>query len=337
MKTEFRHAGAILSIVLLVVSGCRSIGSAPEPAGIATAGQDVTAQLSLARLSERHGDPDYAAQMYRVILSENPNNPTAHHRLAVIAAQQQRLDDADRHFERAMAAADPTAELLSDRAYAYYLRHDLDNAERLAREALSKSPQNQTARNNLALVLGERGQFEESLNEFRRVVGEAEAQANLAYAKTMAGDLAGAEETYHLALQRDSQLRPAAQALLELHDRRIGIVRDASPEIAFAPRRAQDPNYSAAVGMNARNPTSPATRSTQESGPKHSHFISDASGQQVSPTPSRAQPASFQGGRRNQPQVTLIPSETQGVPTGGRWPAPWQAPTWQAPTWQGGQ
>ena len=109
MKTEFRHAGAILSIVLLVVSGCRSIGSAPEPAGIATAGQDVTAQLSLARLSERHGDPDYAAQMYRVILSENPNNPTAHHRLAVIAAQQQRLDDADRHFERAMAAADPTA------------------------------------------------------------------------------------------------------------------------------------------------------------------------------------------------------------------------------------
>jgi hypothetical protein len=85
------------------------------------------------------------------------------------------------------------------------------------RQAIAANPQNQAARNNLGLVLGETRRYDESLAEFRRGgKGEAEAQANLAYAQTQAGDLAGAKSSYHRALALNNELKPAAEALVQL-------------------------------------------------------------------------------------------------------------------------
>ena len=82
--------------------------------------------------------------------------------------------------------------------------------------AIEIDPQNQSARNNLGLVLGETGRYDESLAEFRQAGGEAEAQANLAYCKTRAGDLQGAKSAYHRALSLNQELKPAAEALMQL-------------------------------------------------------------------------------------------------------------------------
>ncbi len=233
MELKRWNWGWVAILGLTVTSGCSMIPTAPPEVAEVPPQQEVDpqARLSLARLSERHGDASQAAELYQAILRDEPQNQTAHHRLAVIAAEEQKLDLANQHFDQAMACGSPTADLLNDRAYFYYLQQDLETAEKDARQAIALEPRNKVARNNLALILGEKGQFDESLVEFRRVVGEAEAQANLAYVRAMAGDLDGAEKNLHKALELDSTLRPAANALLELSDRRRGIVRDVAPTI----------------------------------------------------------------------------------------------------------
>ena len=93
----------------------------------------------------------------------------------------------------------------------------MQEAEAVFRQAIAADPQNRSARNNLGLVLGETRRYDESLAEFRRGgKGEAEAQANLAYAQTQAGDVAGAKSSYHRALTLDNELKPAAEALVQL-------------------------------------------------------------------------------------------------------------------------
>jgi hypothetical protein len=140
----------------------------------------------------------------------------AHHRLAVIDSRQGRLDQADKHFKAAMKSGRPSVELLSDYGYALYLKEDLEEAERVLREVVQREPRHTAARNNLALVLGEQGRFNESFQEFRMAVDEPEALANLAYVKTQMGEFEDAQKAYHRALALKGDMRPAAEALIQL-------------------------------------------------------------------------------------------------------------------------
>ncbi|MDA1051394.1 MAG: tetratricopeptide repeat protein [Planctomycetota bacterium] len=247
--------GSAAIVGLLVTSGCHLIKTAPPSPPPVSLEDSAETRMSLAKLRERHGETTEAAELYQAILRDDPQNQAAHHRLAVIAAQGQQLDLADHHFEQALASGKPTAELLSDRAYAHYLRDELEMAENAARASLALEPHNAAAHNNLALILGDKGQFDASLAEFREAVDEAEAQSNFAYVKAMAGDLAGAEKTYHHALEKNSTLRPAAHALLELHDRRKGVVRDVAPQIAAVGPRSEDRAVLTSFSSPAASPT----------------------------------------------------------------------------------
>lgn len=178
--------------------------------------QSLDAQLSLARLSERHGKLDFAKQIYENALESAPNNVVAHHRLAVIDARQGRLDQADKHFKAAMKSGRPSVELLSDYGYALYLKEDLEAAERILRDVVEREPRHTAARNNLALVLGEQGRFNESFQEFRMAVDEPEALANIAYVKSQMGEFQDAQKAYHRALALKGDMRPAAEALIQL-------------------------------------------------------------------------------------------------------------------------
>lgn len=178
--------------------------------------QSLEARLSLARLSERHGKLDFAKQIYEKALETSPDNVVAHHRLAVIDARQGRLAEADQHFKAAMKTGHPSVDLLTDYGYALYLHEDLDAAERVLREVVEREPRHTAARNNLALVLGEQGRFDESFQEFRMAVDEPEALANIAYVKSQMGEFEDAEKTYHRALALKGDMRPAAEALIQL-------------------------------------------------------------------------------------------------------------------------
>ncbi|MEQ8789791.1 MAG: tetratricopeptide repeat protein [Pirellulaceae bacterium] len=251
-------AACCLAVCCVVAApGCVSSFGWPSRTGPAANLRDeFDTQLSLARLSERHGQNDQARKIYEAVLKKSPDNQMAHHRLGVMAARESRPAEAEAHFRRAAEAAPPTVELLNDMGYCLYLQDRMNDAEQTFRQALEIDPQSKLAHNNLGLVLGEMGRNEESLKEFRHAVGEAEAHSNLAYARSQAGDVRAAEQHYHRALALDQTLRPSAEALVDLARMR------ASLENAHSAR--------ARVADHAREQDAVALASAQEPAPRRS-------------------------------------------------------------------
>jgi len=201
-------------------------------------GQKKTDMMALARLNERRGQTDIAKKMYERELEANPRNATAHHRLAVIAAQEERWDASNEHFRIARELAPNNADLLSDLGYALYLQHRLSEAESCLKTAVQIDPRNAAAQNNLGIVLGVQGRFEESLAVFKRTGTAAEAYNNLAYVHAQLGDIDQALANLHQALSLDSNLRTAAVAMMQLNEIQQRLEKMHQSEQAIAQREA---------------------------------------------------------------------------------------------------
>lgn len=212
-------AACVYGIVLFVTTGCSLTPTLPKWQWPWVARrQELDRALSLARLTERQGNLDEAMMTYRKVQEADPDNVLAHHRVGAVAVKERRFEDARASFETAMRLAEPSAELLNDVGYLYYLRQELPNAEAMYRQSLTKDPRNKQARNNLGLALAEQGRFDEAMAEFRQVGTEAEAYSNLAYIQVKVGELAEAEKNCHKALSLDNSLRPAAETLMQVAD-----------------------------------------------------------------------------------------------------------------------
>ena len=222
MRLGFILLGLTCTLCLI---GCKQLplrDHFPNMAGRKTkpvVDEKLESQLSLARLSERHGQHEYATQVYKAILRKHPENVAAYHRLAVIAARESEFAEAETHFQKALELGDRSAHLLADVGYYFYLRDQLDEAEKLLRESLEADHNQKGARTNLALVLGEQGRFDDAYAEFNKVLSDGESHANMGYIYSLNGDLDQAEREFHIALSLDNTLRPAAEALLELNNR----------------------------------------------------------------------------------------------------------------------
>lgn len=218
MRCRGLESSLCLVLAAVATAGCASLPPASSlmPGGAAKTNQTLESQLAMARLSERHGETRTAEQIYRGVLQQDPRNQLALHRLGVLAGQIGENEKAAEHLEAAAQVGPPSSELLNDIGFNLFVMKRLPEAEAAFRQAIAADPQNKAARNNLGLVLGETQRYEESLAEFRRGSSEAEAHANLAYAKTQAGDLPGAQSSYHQALTLDKELKPAAEALIQL-------------------------------------------------------------------------------------------------------------------------
>lgn len=200
------------------LSSAKAETAAPKAAGQP---QDsvLESQFALARLCERRGEKESAKEFYCVMLKKAPRDARLHHRLGVLAVQEGDFATAEGHFSTARSLAPPTAELLSDIGYCFYLQHRLPEADGALNDALKLEPTNAAAINNLALLRGKEGRFQESLELFKRTNTEAEAYANLAYVLAQNGELAQAREMYLRALTLDNGMRAAAQAVLQIDDR----------------------------------------------------------------------------------------------------------------------
>lgn len=225
----------------------------------------IIAQVSMARLSERHGQPEFAERIYQQVLVRHPDNLQAVHRLAVVAAKRGHYGESQRLFERALKLGPPSAELLSDYGYCLYLQDDLSQAERVLRDALGRDPQYTAARNNLALTLGEQERFEESLAEFRKAVGEAEAHANLGFVQSQLGYYEQAEASLHRALNLNPDLKPAAEALIQLAQAQGKMPTQARPiptrvRHAIAREDASDPQPADTVRLTSHETADPSRR-----------------------------------------------------------------------------
>lgn len=205
----------LLTCVLLLatLSGCALSGRQP----FARKSDDtIERSISIARLSERHGNTQQARNMYIRLASEYPNHPVAHHRLGVMAAKAGNYQEALEHLNRARQAGGETPDLLCDIGYLYHLQNNNAAAQQHLRAAITADPQHKRAHNTLGLVLAEEGRFNESLEAFRRAVNEAEALSNLAYVQVQLGAFEEAEANYHRALQLNQSLKPAAEGLMSI-------------------------------------------------------------------------------------------------------------------------
>jgi len=186
---------------------------------VASPGQDKKPKespIALARLCERRGQPEQAERFYQAIIEKEPQNPLPYHRLAVMRARAGRFPEANEYFDKALALGQPNATLLSDAGYNLYLQGRAEEAEKLLRQAVELKPRDASTCNNLAILLSEKGAYGESLALFRRAGNEAQAHASLAFMLAQQGELEQARTHYSRALSLDPNLRPAAEAMVQL-------------------------------------------------------------------------------------------------------------------------
>ena len=218
-----------------LTSGWKSPAAAkPDPVlPPASQGDKIQGPLALARLSERRGQPAQAEQLYRVVMERDPQNPTPYQRLGVMRAKEGRFKEADAFFAEALRRAPSDTNVLCDVGYSYYLQHRLEESEQVLRRALEIKPQDERVCNNLAVVVGDQGRDGEALVLFQRVGSEARAYANLAFIYTQRGEMDKAKGAYSRALALEPNLRPAAEAMVQLSQ------TERSPAPARAPAPAE--------------------------------------------------------------------------------------------------
>ncbi len=226
MKLSFHN---LIAVCLLgLVSGCVHFPVANETAfeklrNNVKSDDTLDLQFGIARLTERNGNPHEAKSAYLEILKDHADHAGALHRMGVMLVKEDQLEEAIPYFESALEysvqQSKPAPELLGDLGYARFLAGDLDQAETNLLSAHKQIPDDKRILNNLAIVVGLKGDLTRSLALFRSGNPEAEALASFAYVQTRIGDLEGAKRSYHLALESDSSLKVAANGLIELHQK----------------------------------------------------------------------------------------------------------------------
>ncbi len=210
---------AVVSGMLFQV-GCASIlTSTAMKKRLRAENEQASSEYSSAKQFEAQGKLEPAREVYLHLHETHPKNPEYLHRLAVVNTRLQRMGEASRYYEKAYKLDPKNVRLLADMGYAAYLMGDLPNAEQILRDAMELKPNDPLTTNNLALVVGARGNMDESLELLKSVSSEAEALASLAYIHAQRGETKKAEQQYHEALAINPNLRYATKAIAELEKR----------------------------------------------------------------------------------------------------------------------
>jgi Flp pilus assembly protein TadD len=267
-------------------SGTISDLASPAPTSPKNGKPKKIEALSMARLHEKRGQFEQAVKIYERELATSPKKAHIHHRLAVISAREGKWDKSREHFTEACRLEPRNSEILGDLGYALYLQHELTEAEACLLAAVDANPRNKAAQNNLGIVQGVLGKYDESLEAFRRAVPEAEAHANLGYVHMQLGDAEKAMGELNQALNHDSSLKTAAVALVQLNDLKQRLSPKDLDKMLIA---GQQPATGAA---KPENPAAVAQAAPQYAAASSSLPVSGApvSETQVSETNSRAVP-----------------------------------------------
>ncbi len=245
----------VLAGMACIACGCASkltplgLGKVPVPSA---SEESIDIQFGLARVAERNDRTEDAKRAYHAIISTNPKHAKALHRLGVIESQAGNFSRAFDYFTRAESLGNPSAELLGDFGYAQYLNKNMVAAAATLRRALELSPDDKRNNNNLALVLGMQGRYDDALAQFRQTGTEAESVAGLAFVQSQTGDTSSAKSNFLRALDYDSTLEVAANALVELEKK--------SPMTDVAIRGRSRVSRSPGMGLEVAEVARPQTR-----------------------------------------------------------------------------
>ena len=142
--------------------------------------QSVAENLKAGNTAAEQDQLDEAKLNYQKVLEDQPNHEIAHHRLAIIADKQRDYHAAERHYLGALKSNQSNPDLLSDLGYSYFLQGRYRESEQSLRQALAAQPSHLRALNNLGLLYGTKGDYDQALAMFRRTGTEHEAQDKMA-------------------------------------------------------------------------------------------------------------------------------------------------------------
>lgn len=183
----------------------------------AKVGPDFAEGLMQGRQLERAGKLAEARDAYQRLIVKYPERHEPYHRLGVVADRQKRYREAVALYSQAVAL-NPDPEIFNDLGYCYYLQGQLDKAESALLKAVSMKPANARFRNNLAMVYGHQGRYDEAMEQFRRGGSEADAFYNMAFILAARDDVQGAKNCLMLAQAADPMHEKAREALVSFQE-----------------------------------------------------------------------------------------------------------------------
>lgn len=237
----------LLVVSAVSLSGCNQARQLAQRVNPETERQ-VETKLMLGRAHENEGKSEQAEKLYREVLALDQENGLACHRLGVVLMSRGETDGGLLYLEQANLLLPDQPDIVADLGYAYLESGQPEQSLPLLREAYQRNPQDKRIVNNFAQALGLTGEYDQSFALFRQIMTEAEATSNLAYIHAQTGNGQKAMELYSRALDLDPELRPAANALIQLAEMRSEF-------------EAQRP---ASVQWAARQTTASATRQVDE-------------------------------------------------------------------------
>lgn len=110
-------------------------------------------QLKKAEQLYRQGDLAAAKEIYRTACQDDPDNPDIHHALAVIAAQSDRLTEAQSHLKNALTLKPNDCRLLNSLGNIFNRQKDWGNARSAFDQAIKQDPTYAPAYAGLGLCL----------------------------------------------------------------------------------------------------------------------------------------------------------------------------------------
>jgi Flp pilus assembly protein TadD len=167
---------------------------------------------------ERAGDWKQAREVYEEVRKTQPENIEAVHRLGIVADAQRRHAEAEQLFLLVLERQPRNAALLADLGYCYYLQGQLAKAESALAKATKLEPAEPRYWNNIGLVIGHQGRYEEALDCFRKSGSEADAHYNLAFIYSAQERVTDAKRSFHAALAHDPTHRRAREALASFEE-----------------------------------------------------------------------------------------------------------------------
>jgi Flp pilus assembly protein TadD len=129
----------------------------------------------------------YAQALDVLDRAHTPDQPDWHilNVQGAVLDQLGRHDEARRHYASALKIKPNDPSVLSNLGLSYVLTNDLKRAEATLREAAAQPGAAPKVRQNLALVVGLQGRFDEAEKIVRADLPPAEAEANVAYLRDM--------------------------------------------------------------------------------------------------------------------------------------------------------
>ena len=190
--------------------------------------------LSQGRALLERGFIGEAIAQLSVAAVTGPDLLTANNMLGLAYDRWGRHDEAQQAYERALVAAPNDGPTLNNLGYSLYLSDRYKDALKRLKAAAKLDPTNRQVANNLALVYGRLGKFDDAYKQFARAGGEF-------YARTRAGALLEEAGRDHAALHHYEAARRLAPADAEVLRHLINLyLRTGQPGKAEDARRQLD-------------------------------------------------------------------------------------------------